>query len=241
MRCACWRRACAASPPALPRRLRPRPRTRPRALPRSSSSSSYSSSGSSSPSASSSSSSYSSSGSSSPSASSSPRPRTRPRALPRPRRLLLPRPRTRPRTRPRAPRHPRLPRRTRLRALPARVLGLALFLLHDLVVAADDLAVVDLAAPALELVLLEDRAGHDVAPEVPQLRACPAALRPPDVSGLLEEALRVVLQDHQDPRQVGRQLVEGDRTVHVALLALGPPDDAVIGHLVDDRGLPGAV
>ncbi len=121
------------------------------------------------------------------------------------------------------------------------VLGLALFLLHDLVVAADDLAVVDLAAPALELVLLEDRAGHDVAPEVPQLRTCPAALRPPDVSGLLEEALRVVLQDHQDPRQVGRQLVEGDRTVHVALLALGPPDDAVIGHLVDDRGLPGAV
>ena len=54
-------------------------------------------------------------------------------------------------------------------------------------------------------------------------RSSARARRPwasPDVAGLLEQALGVVLEDHQDPGQVGRELVEGDGAVDVALLAL---------------------
>src|SRR5579871_914389 len=51
----------------------------------------------------------------------------------------------------------------------------------------------------------------------------------------------MVFQHEQDAGQVGRQLVERHRSVDVALLALGPPDDRLVRDLLEDRGFPGAV
>src|SRR5690606_11839707 len=101
-----------------------------------------------------------------------------------------------------------------------------------------DLTVVDLTSPALQLVVVQHGLGHHMALEVLQLQPDPPALGSPEVRGLLEEALRVVLQHHQDPGQVGRQLVERDRAVHVPLRPFRPPDDPLVRHLVDDRGFP---
>src|SRR5690606_3239293 len=101
-----------------------------------------------------------------------------------------------------------------------------------------DLTVVDLTPPALQLVGVQHGLGHHMALEVLQLQPDPPALGSPEVRGLLEEALRVVLQHHQDPGQVGRQLVERDRAVHVPLRPFRPPDDPLVRHLVDDRGFP---
>ena len=78
-------------------------------------------------------------------------------------------------------------------------------------------AVVDRAAPALDVVRVQQDLAHQVPPEVLQFQAGPPALRPPDVPGVLEHALRVVLEDHEDPGQVGRQFVEGHGAVDVAL------------------------
>ena len=105
----------------------------------------------------------------------------------------------------------------------------------------DDLAVADLAAPALDLVLFEQRARHHVALDVLEVEAEAAALRAPEVGGLLEEAVRVVLGDEDDPGHRRRDLVERDRAVDVALGALGLPDDPLVRNLLDDRGLPGPV
>src|SRR5690625_2098631 len=110
-----------------------------------------------------------------------------------------------------------------------------------LLVALHDLAVFNDAAPSLHLFGLENGASHDVATEVPQLGTCPAALGPPQIAGLLEEPLWVVLENHQDPSQARSELVEGHCAVDVPLLPRRAPDDALVGHLLDDRGLPGAV
>ena len=100
---------------------------------------------------------------------------------------------------------------TRRRTRPRPLGLLALLLLHDLVVVSDDLTVPDLPAPALDVVGVEDGAGHHVAAEVLHLQARPAVLRPPDVAGPLEEPLRVVLEVDQDPRQRRADLVERHR------------------------------
>src|SRR5690606_4334528 len=120
-------------------------------------------------------------------------------------------------------------------------LGLLLLLLQGLLVGLDDLAVADLAAPALDLVLFEQRARHHVALDVLEVEAEAAALRAPEVGGLLAEAVRVVLGDEEAPGHRRRDLVERDRAVGVALGALGLPDEPLVRNLLDDRGLPGAV
>src|SRR5699024_541956 len=70
-----------------------------------------------------------------------------------------------------------------------------LLVLGDLLGGAYDLFVADLPAPALGLVGLEDRAGLHMTGEVAQVRTGASALGSPDVAGLLEETLRVVLED----------------------------------------------
>src|SRR4029078_5821330 len=99
----------------------------------------------------------------------------------------------------------------------------------------------DGAAPALDVLRIEDGAGHHVPPEVPELRTGASALGLQDVADLLEETLRVVLEDNQDPGQVRTDLVEGHRTVDVTLLPLRAPHDPLLGDLLQDRRLPGAV
>ena len=126
-------------------------------------------------------------------------------------------------------------------ALVVRVLGLVLLgllLLDDLLVALDHVTVLDDAAPALDLVGLEDGARHHVALEVLQLEPRPPSLGAPQVAGALEETLGVVLQDDDDAGQLGSQLVEGDRAVDMTLLALRAPHDALVRLLLEDRGLP---
>src|SRR3954462_13598095 len=123
---------------------------------------------------------------------------------------------------------------SRLVVLGLLLLRLLLLLLVRVFVGLDDLAVLDHATPALDLVGVQDGAGHHVAPEVTQLGAGAAALGAPDVAGLLEQALGVVLQDHQDPGEGRGHLVEGDRAVDVSLLALGPPHDLLVGLLLED-------
>src|SRR5690348_5989696 len=66
----------------------------------------------------------------------------------------------------------------------------------------DDFAFVHLAAPALNLIGMQHRLGHHVPGDVLELQARPPSLRPPDVGRLLEEPLRVILQDHDDAGQL---------------------------------------
>src|SRR5258708_1283320 len=80
--------------------------------------------------------------------------------------------------------------------------------------------------------------GHKVPPERVGPARRPPALGPPEVSGVLEQALRVVLQHEEDARQAGREFVEGHRAVDVALRSLGPPDDLVVRHLLLHRAFP---
>jgi len=58
--------------------------------------------------------------------------------------------------------------------------------------------------------------GHHVPPEVLEFQAGPPALRPPEIAGALEHALRVILEDQQDAGQVGCELMEGHRPIDVA-------------------------
>src|SRR5690606_5270505 len=67
----------------------------------------------------------------------------------------------------------------------------ALLLLEGLLVGLDDLAVADLAAPALHLFLVQQDVRHRVAAEVLELQPGPPALGAPEVPGPLEEPLRV--------------------------------------------------
>ena len=67
----------------------------------------------------------------------------------------------------------------------------------------------------------------DVPAEVLELQPGATTLRPPDVAGALEQALRVVLQHQQDAGEVRAELVEGDRAVHVALGSRRPPHDVL--------------
>src|SRR6476659_4159322 len=71
-----------------------------------------------------------------------------------------------------------------------------LLALHIVLVGLHDLAVLDPTAPALDLIGVQHGARHHVARELLEVRAHSPPLGPPDVSGLLEESLRVVL-DHQ--------------------------------------------
>src|SRR6478752_8227157 len=128
------------------------------------------------------------------------------------------------------------------------VLLLLLLLLRFLLLALDrvlvglhDLAVLDATAPALDGVRVEDGPGHHVTAEVAHLGPGAPALGLPDVAGLLEQALGVVLEHDQDAGQVGPDLVEGDRAVDVALLPLRAPHDALVRDLLEDRRLPRAV
>src|SRR5690349_21209542 len=75
-------------------------------------------------------------------------------------------------------------------------------LVDRVLVAAHDLAVADLTAPALDLLLVQHGLGHHVAGVVLELQPGPAPLGPPQVPGVLEEPLRVVLQDQRDPGEL---------------------------------------
>src|SRR5690606_5532637 len=102
-------------------------------------------------------------------------------------------------------------------------------------------ALVDRAPPALQLLGMEEGLGHHVSAEVLQLEPGPPALSAPEVPDVLEEALRVVLEHEDHPGEVGGERVEGHRSVDIALVAVGPPDDALVRDLLDDLRLPGAV
>src|SRR5260370_10159 len=62
-------------------------------------------------------------------------------------------------------------------------LGRRLLLLHRLLVGLDDLAVADLAAPALEFLASDEGVHHDVAAEVLELQSRTPADGPPEISG----------------------------------------------------------
>src|SRR3954453_5702265 len=65
------------------------------------------------------------------------------------------------------------------------------------------------------------------------------ALRTPQVAGLLEHSLGVVLEFQQDPGQVGRELMEGHDAVDTSLVTVGRPRDPLVRYLFGDVGLPG--
>ncbi len=77
-----------------------------------------------------------------------------------------------------------------------------------------------------------------MTPEVLELEPDAPALGPPDIADAFHEALRVVLEDHEQASQSRRELVEGDASVDVPLVTLGAPDDLLVGHLFQDVGFP---
>src|SRR5690606_11520067 len=78
----------------------------------------------------------------------------------------------------------------------------------------------DLPAPPHDLLGVENGLRHDVALKVFQFQPCSSPRRPPQVAGLLEEALGVIFEDHDDASEVGSHLVEGHRAVDESLGAL---------------------
>jgi hypothetical protein len=59
-----------------------------------------------------------------------------------------------------------------------------------------NLAVRDGSAPAFDLIAVQNALSHDVPPEVLQFQPDAPALGPPQVSCVLEEALRMIFQHH---------------------------------------------
>src|SRR4051794_32992977 len=102
----------------------------------------------------------------------------------------------------------------------------------------DDLAIADFAAPAFDLVLVEDGLGHGVATEVLKFQPRAAALSAPDVAGAFEQALRVVLHHQQDPGEVRAEPGEGHRSVDVSLCSGRLPHDVGVGDLLHRGRLP---
>ena len=119
------------------------------------------------------------------------------------------------------------------------LLGRPLLLLEGFLVGLDDLAVADLAAPALELLAVDQRVHHDVTAEVLELQPGATPDRPPEIPRLLEEALRVVLHDQDDARQVRRELTERHDPVRRTLGSRRHPQNVAIGDLFADSRLPG--
>ena len=78
----------------------------------------------------------------------------------------------------------------------------------------------DLALPAVDVVLVQERLRRHIAAEVLELEPRATSLSTPEVAGVLEEPLGVVLQHHEDPGQIRGQLVERHRSVDVPLLSL---------------------
>src|SRR5689334_7990188 len=105
----------------------------------------------------------------------------------------------------------------------------------------DDLTIADFAAPAFDLVLVQDGLGHGVATEVLEFKLRAPGLSPADLAAALGQALRSVNHHQQDAREVHAERAYSHRAVDVAQRAGRLPHDVGVGYLLHRAGLPLAV
>ncbi len=101
--------------------------------------------------------------------------------------------------------------------------------------AANNFRVADLSTPTFDTIRVKNSRGHNLTDIPFQLDLNTTTNRTPNIAGLFHEALRIVFNHGQNPREPRSKLMESYRTVQMAFFPCGAPNDLFIWYLLDNR------